>query len=69
MKTILKVKEYIIGKMEEYIKVNGSTTKCKVEEFSTGQMVVNMKEIMWMIRKKDMVSFTGQMEENMMDSG
>lgn len=40
-----------------------------VKGYSTGPMVVNMKETIKMIKKKVKEYFTGPMDESMKDSG
>lgn len=67
--TTSKDMESIIGVMEEFLKVNGLTTKCKGRESSTGRTVVNMKGNTWTIRKRVTVYFTGLTVGNMMVSG
>lgn len=43
--TLSKDKEYTLGLMQEYIKVNGKTIKWMEKENSHGLMVVNIVEI------------------------
>ena len=48
------------GTMEEHLKESGKIIKWMDMEFLDGLMVDNIKEIMLMIKKKDMVNFFGQ---------
>ena len=53
---------FIPGKMEDNIKVNGLTIKCRDRENSFGQMERNMWANILKIRRKDMENSFGQME-------
>ena len=56
----MKVRDNTHGTMEEHLKENGKIIKWMDMEFLDGLMVDNIKEIMLMIKKKDMVNFFGQ---------
>jgi hypothetical protein len=47
--------------MADNMKVHGEIIKCMAEVFSFGLMVVNMKDNILMIKKKDMANLVGQM--------
>lgn len=55
--------------MEEPIKANGWIIKCTAKENLHFQMVENMQENMKIIKKKDMVHFTGLIIDNIEESG
>lgn len=44
------------------MKDNGHKTKCMEKEYITGMMVVDTKEAICMIKRKDLVNTLGQME-------
>lgn len=58
----LKVKEYILGLTAEDMMVNGKKIICMDMECTPGQMVVDTKEIMKMIKRMVKVLTSGQME-------
>lgn len=57
-----------LGRMKEFIKVNGELTKCTGKEHSHGLMVENMSESMLRTKREVMVNSFGLMggvtEEN-----
>jgi hypothetical protein len=55
--TILMVREFIIGRMEEYIAVIGIIIKCTVQGYSIGKITGNMKANMLMINKEGLGKF------------
>jgi hypothetical protein len=57
------------GMMEEYMKVNGKIINSMGKEYTHGQMAENMKECMWMIKKKDTEYIFGLMVESMRVNG
>ena len=58
---ILKDSVTMYGWMEDSTRVHGGTTRCMVEGYSYGRMVVDMKESTRTIRNRVMVSLYGQM--------
>ena len=61
--------EHIYGKMDANIMVNGQIMTCRVVEYTFMLMVLGMMDNILMIKKKVMVSITGQMVENMKAGG
>lgn len=55
--------------MVEFIKENGSKTKCKVTVFLLGLMAESTKENTIMIRNTDLELSHGQMDELTMEGG
>ena len=57
------------GQISENMKGTGPRISCKVKVFTVGQTIVNMTELMKMIKRMVLAYFTGQMGENMLVNG
>lgn len=59
----------ICGKMEEYMKDNGTIIRCMGKEYSLGLMGVAMKENMTVIKNTDLEHLHSEMDAYMKESG
>lgn len=68
-RTTFMVRVNICGKMEEFIKENGTTIKCMEKESSLGLMGVAMKENTMVIKNTDSEHLHSEMDAYMKESG
>lgn len=62
-------KENIFGKMEDFMKGNGKTTKCMGKDYFFGLMVRNTKVNMKMTKRMDLEFLLSKMGVNMREIG